>query len=125
MNIRATAISGAALIGLALTAPTSAIAAKADTSQSVTVFYGDLDPSSQAGAEALYLRLQGAARRVCLARMAHPRNRVSPPCYRQVLGKAVRDVKTLEVATLHARALLDKQSLAQVVSGSSTTALSK
>jgi UrcA family protein len=125
MSIRASVISGAALLGLVSIVPLTAVAAKADTSLSVTVLYGDLDISNKEGAEQLYLRLQSAARRVCLASMAHPQNRVAPACYRQVLTQAVRDVKAPEVTEVHARALRDDQFPRQLVGGSSNSNLSK
>ena len=125
MNIRASVISGVALLGLASTVPLTAVAANVDTSLSVTVLYDDLDIASKEGAEQLYLRLQSAARRVCLALITHTGKRAEPSCYRQVLVQAVRDVKAPEVMEVHARALRDDQFPRQLVGGSSSSNLSK
>jgi UrcA family protein len=59
------------LIGLALAAAAClAPAAQADTAAASAVYtlkvsYRDLDPNSEAGAQRLYYRIRGAARRVC------------------------------------------------------------
>jgi UrcA family protein len=125
MNIRASVISGAALLGLASIAPLMAVAATANASQSVTVLYPDLDITSKAGAEQLYVRLQSATRQVCRARVAYTHSSLESSCYHQVLAQAVRDVKAPEVAEVHARALHGKQYPSRLAGGSSTGNLSK
>jgi UrcA family protein len=126
MNIRASVISSAALLGLALSVPVVAATAMAAEPPSVTVLYDHSHLVNKKDAEHLYLRLQSATRRVCAVDSVTQRNRVALPCYREVLAKAVRDVNEPEVTALYLRTLQSGQSSGQVaLGGSVSTSASK
>jgi len=67
------------------------------------VSYTDLNLNALAGVEALHARLRAAAREVC--HVGERRGLVammeSKTCYRQALGAAVDDVKSLTLSVSH------------------------
>ena len=68
---------------------------------SVTVRYADLDLSSPAGANALYQRIQAAAKQVCSAG-ADPIEQISRRgCYRRAVDNAVRKVNSPLLIAVH------------------------
>ena len=78
-------------------------AAGADA-RAFTVRYSDLDPSTDAGARALYARIAAAAYRVCA-----PDNMLSPDamatarvCREDAIARAVRDIHSPRLASLSA-----------------------
>ena len=85
-----------------------AIAAQHATAQtadsvSIKVFYGDLNPATEAGAKALRLRLRDAARTVCSAAMDDPREAMYAyrPCVNAVTDRAVASVDRAIVSALN------------------------
>jgi UrcA family protein len=68
---------------------------------SVTVRYADLDLSSPAGANALYQRIEAAAKQVCRAG-TDPIEQISQRgCYRRAVGDAVRKVNSPLLIAVH------------------------
>ena len=127
MNIlRMSVISGATLpvlAALALTVPASAVAGTGAAPLAITVAYEHLNLANQKEAAELYARLQGAARQVCATYAVSQTNRYAArkACYRQVMAKAVHDVKAREVTALHARAVRGGPESEQLASGGSAT----
>lgn len=71
--------------------------------RSVTVRYAELDLSKPQGVEALYLRIRGAAKRVCTADYSTAiRDQVSwRNCYQDAIERAVRQVNVPTLTALH------------------------
>jgi UrcA family protein len=80
----------------------TAHAGSPDGAPTVTVAYGDLDLSSEQGANALYARVAYAARQVCGASGLDIRNlqayAAERACESQAISKAVHDVRAPQVA---------------------------
>jgi UrcA family protein len=79
-------------------------ATPSDDVPTVVVRYGDLDLSTQEGAQTLYKRISSAARQVCpagdprvLARFDYSRN-----CRAAAIARAVSNVHSSRLAALHA-----------------------
>jgi UrcA family protein len=71
--------------------------------RSVTVPYAELDLAKPAGVEALYIRIGGAARRVCRAGFSpHLRDQMnSSNCYQDAIGRAVKQVNLPTLTAIH------------------------
>jgi UrcA family protein len=70
--------------------------------RSVTVSYGDLDLSSPAGANALYRRIQGAAKQVCgYAGADLIEQSIWRGCYRNAIANAVGKVNNPLLTAVH------------------------
>ncbi len=70
--------------------------------RSVTVSYGDLDLSSPAGANALYRRIQAAAKQVCgYAGADLTEQSIWKGCYRSAIAEAVSKVKNPLLTAVH------------------------
>lgn len=71
--------------------------------RSVTIRYAELDLAKPQGVEALYIRIGGAARRVCRAdsflRLRDRLNRNN--CYQDAIGRAVKQVNLPTLTALH------------------------
>jgi hypothetical protein len=89
----------AALTGYSVSAHAVTSALKA---RSVTIRYAELDLAKPQGVEALYIRIGGAARRVCRADSSlRLRDPVSSNCYREAIGRAVKQVNLPTLTALH------------------------
>jgi UrcA family protein len=94
-------------ISLAATLTGFSVSARAVTSavkvRSVTVRYAELDLAKPQGVEALYMRIGGAARRVCRADSSlRLRDRVnSSSCYQDAIGRAIEQVSLPALTDLH------------------------
>lgn len=79
------------------------IAPRGVVTRSIAVPYGDLDLSTQAGAEQLYSRLRGAARSVCGPRDARVMylRRAWARCVDKALDDAVAATRSERVAGIH------------------------
>ena len=82
----------------------SATAQTAET-VSVTVPYGDLDLSSNAGASEMLLRIKAAARTICGTAPTDPLENMSiyKPCVQSITNRAVGDLNNSAVAELNNR----------------------
>ena len=71
--------------------------------KAVNIKFEDLDLSQRSGAQALYSRLQGAAKRVCVTfdRKDLERAQMEQDCYEKALGDAVATVDRSTVTALH------------------------
>jgi UrcA family protein len=92
-----------ACVGMLSTA--SAATSDTDTPQ-VTVRYGDLDLSTQAGAKALYSRISMGARQVCPSDDSRDLSRFTNAraCQRAAIERAVRAVNSPHLAAAYAAA---------------------
>lgn len=89
----------AALTGYSVSARAVASAVKV---RSVTVRYAELDLAKPQGVEALYIRIEGAARRVCGADSSvHLRDRMNRNCYENAIGRAVKQVGLPTLTAMH------------------------
>ena len=93
---------------LALTLGLAAEQALADgpgDAKSVQVRFADLDLSKQAGAEALYRRIQGAARLVCgrVDQREVQRYRMARQCYEETIDAAIKKVDLSTLYAVHDR----------------------
>jgi UrcA family protein len=86
-----------------LSAPVQAAAGR--EAPSVSVYYTDLDLTTENGVSALYRRLQMAARRVCAVDGREIENVVARrACYAQVLSAAVATINLETLSALHRNA---------------------
>jgi UrcA family protein len=71
---------------------------------SVVVRYNDLNLASDQGAQALYRRLSGAARRVCPVENARDLGEFSRSrgCQTEAIARAVQEINNPRLAALHA-----------------------
>jgi UrcA family protein len=122
---RSIAVGGLVLsVGMGL--PVLATAADA-LPQSVVVSY-DVNAVSKDQAERLYSRLQTATKQVCAPYIMSHSDQFAAKraCYRQVLARAVQQVKSSDVAELHARAMRGGDADMHVATGGAgTSKLSK
>jgi UrcA family protein len=89
----------AALTGFSVSARAVTSAVKV---RSVTVRYAELDLAKPQGVEALYMRIGGAARRVCRADSSlRLRDRVNSSCYQDAIGRAIEQVSLPALTDLH------------------------
>jgi UrcA family protein len=123
-TLRLSIISGAAVLGLAVTAPMMAIAGTAEAPEAIKVSYVALNPSNKQDAAELYTRLQSAAKQVCAPYMVSQVNQYAArkACYVRVLSKAVHDVRERELSMLHAQAVHGGRSGERLASGGSASA---
>jgi len=82
----------------------SAHAAPAADAPSVKVKYSDLNLSTEQGSQALYARLEAAARAVCTPGSIRDLHAVAAAsaCRTQAIEKAVRDVNSPQLAAVYA-----------------------
>lgn len=101
-TLLAGAIIGAICAGTAGAAPVVADA------PSVTVRYGDLDLSSDAGTRALYRRLAAAAKQVCPDRPVRELStrQFVETCRRQAINDAVRQIPSPQLAAFVASTVI-------------------
>ena len=90
----------AALTGFSVSARAVTSAVKVRT---VTVRYAELDLAKPQGVKALYVRIGGAAKRVCRADSSlRLRDRVdSSSCYQDAVGRAIEQVGLPALTDLH------------------------
>lgn len=90
----------AALTGFSVSAHAATSAVKV---RSVTVRYAELDLAKPQGVEALYMRIGGAARRVCRADSSlRLRDRAnSSSCHQDAIGRAIEQVNLPTLTDLH------------------------
>jgi UrcA family protein len=90
----------AALTGYSASAGAIASAAKVRT---ITIRYPELDVAKPQGVEALYTRIEGAARRVCRAdssaRLRDRANRRN--CYQDAIAHAVKQIDLPTLTAVH------------------------
>lgn len=78
---------------LSFTALDARAATPADDAYSVTVQFADLDLNRQAGIATLYLRIKGAARRVCDQQVSDLlARRIYPVCVKRAVSEAVAHI---------------------------------
>jgi UrcA family protein len=90
----------AALTGYSVSAHAVASAVKV---RSHTIRYAELDLAKPQGVEALYIRIGGAARRVCRADFSlRLRDRLNMRnCYQDAIGRAVKQVNLPTLTAIH------------------------
>jgi UrcA family protein len=89
---------------LSLTTLGSRAAAPVDDAYSVTVHFGDLDLNREAGIARLYLRIKGAARRVCYQQADYqPAMQTFPDCVNRAVSTAVARIDRPMLADYVAR----------------------
>ena len=96
-------LSGLILLGTAALSSTVALAADPPTEVSMSVSYVKADLQNPALAEALYLRIQRAARQVCQQPNAREvdRYRLYKACYDRAVETAVANVDATELTAVH------------------------
>ena len=106
-KLKKSAVVVAAAIVLASPAAVLAAAPSQIENVSTTVNFSDLNLNSEAGAKALYRRLQRASREVCGVESLKTVGSVSRlqrsnSCYREALSKAVADIDNDNLTRIHA-----------------------
>ncbi len=103
--VRAVLSTAALILAAGLSHTGKATAQPADTS-SAAVAYGDLDPSTDKGAERLYLRLVHAAQELCRSELS-PADIDGPQryhaCTDDAVARAVADVRSAKLSEVYAR----------------------
>lgn len=96
-------LSGLILLGTAALSSTAALAADPPTVVSLSVNYVKADLENAASAEALYQRIQRAARRVCQQPNAREvdRYRLYKICYDRAVDTAVASVGATALTAVH------------------------
>jgi UrcA family protein len=94
-------------IGVCLVAASGSVlaATPADAAPSARVIYSDLNLTSEQGNLALYARITGAARRVCLADRIDSRDLAryaeARACEQRAIGQAVHEVHSPQLAAIY------------------------
>jgi UrcA family protein len=105
MNTSNFSLSAALAVAALAMTPSFAAAADARAPHEVTVYYDELNMSTERGATALYSRLRAASREVCAPLEGRDlRQRAAfNACYSQALSNAVARVNRTAVTALHVR----------------------
>jgi UrcA family protein len=96
-------LSGLILLGTAALSSTVALAADPPTEVSMSVKYVKADLQNPASAEALYHRIQHAARQVCQLPTVREVDlyRLYKACYDRAVDNAVANVDAMELTAVH------------------------
>lgn len=96
-------LSGLVLLGTAALCSTAALAADPPETVSLSVNYAPADLQNEASAEALYHRIQRAARQVCQQPNAKEvdRYRLYKACYDRAVDTAVANVGATALTAVH------------------------
>ena len=101
-TLRGSLLLAGALVASALTG--TSFAGQSDAAPTVAVRYGDLDLSSEVGAQTLYHRIASAARDVCPDAYSRDLGVVaeSQRCQANAVDQAVRQLNNPKLALVHA-----------------------